>query len=101
VTIQSPRLPCYLVEWYRPELTPGQLDHIVTQLEQCATATRGEGVDVGLLMMLAVPTEEVIFGVFAAGSAQIVCEVCRRAGFPAERLTDVGDARVAEAPSGV
>jgi hypothetical protein len=101
VTIQSPRLPCYLVEWYRPELTAGQLDHTVAQLEECTKAMRGEDVDVELLMMLAVPTEEVTFGVFAAGSAQIVCEACRRAGFPAERLTDVGDARVAEAPSSV
>ena len=66
---------------------------------RCGDARRG--LDVQLLMTLAVPTDEVIFGVFAAGSAQTVCEVCRRAGFPAERLTDVGDARVAEAPSGV
>ena len=101
MTIQPSRLPCYLVEWYRPELAPGQLDRIVTQLDECAAAMRGEGVDVELLMTLAVPVEEVIFGVFAAGSAQFVCEACRRAGVPAERLTDVGDARFAKAPSGV
>jgi hypothetical protein len=95
MTIQRPRLPCYLVEWYRPELASGQLDQTVTNLEECAASMRDEGVDVELLMTLALPTEEVVFGVFAAGSAQIVCEACQRAGIPAERLTDVVDARLA------
>jgi hypothetical protein len=81
-------------------LTRGQLDDTIAKLEACATAMRGEGVDVELLMTLAVPAEEVVFGVFAAGSAQFVCEACRRAGVPAERLTDVGDARVAKDVSG-
>lgn len=98
MTIQPSRMPCYLVEWYRPELTPRQLDHAVARLEECTMAMCGQGADIELLMTLAVPTEEVLFGVFAACSAEIVCEACRRAGIPAERLTDVEDARVAAEP---
>jgi hypothetical protein len=95
MAIQPPRLPCYLVEWYRPELTSGQLDRTVARLEECATVMCGEGADVKLLMALALPAEEVLFGVFAACSAQTVCEACRRAGIPAERLSDMVDARLA------
>jgi hypothetical protein len=94
VTIQPSLLPCYLVEWYRPELTPGQLDHTVARLEASTAAMCGEGVEVALLMTLALPTEEVLFGVFAAQSAHTACEACRRAGVPAERLTEVVDARL-------
>ena len=48
-----------------------------------------------LLMTMAVPSDEVLFGVFGAGSAEAVSEVCRRAGIPAERLTKALDTRVA------
>ena len=54
----------------------------------------GEGSPVRLLMTLAVPDDEVVFRVFAAGSAQAVSEACRRAGVPAERLTNAMDARI-------
>jgi hypothetical protein len=49
---------------------------------------------VRLLMTLAVPTDEVLYGVFAAHSANTVSETCRRAGIPAERLTKAVDARI-------
>jgi hypothetical protein len=42
---------------------------------------------VELLMTLAVPTDEVVFGLFTAGSAQIVSQACLRAGVPAQRVT--------------
>lgn len=47
-----------------------------------------------LLMTLAVPADEVMFSVFAAESAQTVFQACQRAGFPAERLTAAGEARI-------
>ena len=51
--------------------------------------------------MLAVPTDEVVFGVFAAGTADVVAQTCRQAGVPAQRLTAAIDARIARrSPSG-
>jgi hypothetical protein len=94
MSVHSPALPCYLVEWYRPELTTGQLEDTATRLEDCAAAMRDEGSSVLLLMIFAVPTDEVLYGVFTAVSANTVSETCRRAGIPAERLTEAVDARV-------
>lgn len=94
MSVGAPRLPCFLVEWYRPQLNTEMLDHAADRLDECATAMCGEGSPVHLLMTLAVPTEEVLFGVFAANGAQSVSEVCRRAGIPAERLTEAVDARI-------
>ena len=92
--IEAPHLPCYLVEWYRPQLTAGQVDDTAAKLQECAATLRGEGLSVELLMTLGVPTDEVLYSIFAAGSAQTVSETCRRAGVPAERLTKAVDARV-------
>ena len=90
----SPRLPRYLAEWYRPELTAEELRRTAARLEEGAAELRDEGAAVRLLMTLAVPIDEVIFGVFAAGSKQSVCEACRRAGIPAGRLSGAMDALV-------
>jgi hypothetical protein len=94
MSIEAPRMPCYIVEWYRPELTAAQLDHAAALLDECAATIRGEGSPVRLLMTLAVPADEVVFGIFAAGSADSVSEACQRAGLPVERLTDAVDARI-------
>jgi hypothetical protein len=83
---------CYLAEWYRLELGDESLDRAVATIEACAS-TSGAGESVKLLAMLAVPTDEVVFGVFAARSADDVAEVCRQAGLPAQRLTAAFDAR--------
>jgi hypothetical protein len=45
--------------------------------------------------VLSVPTDETLFGVFAADSAPIVAQACQRAGMPAQRLTGAVDARTA------
>jgi hypothetical protein len=93
MSIEASRPPCFIVEWYRPELTGAQLDHTAAMLEEGATAMCGEGAPVQLLMTIAVPADEVVFGIFAASSAESVSELCRRAGLPAERLTNAVDAR--------
>lgn len=94
MSTEAPRGPRYPVEWYRPELTAAQLDVTVARLEECAAAMCGEDPPVRLVMALAEPADEEVFGVFAAGSAQAVSEACHRAGVPAERLTDAMDARI-------
>ncbi|MGP4056551.1 hypothetical protein ACTWP6_17295 [Mycobacterium sp. 4D054] len=44
-----------------------------------------------LLSMVAVPGDEVLFGVFTAGSASAVAQTCDRAGIPAQRVTTATD----------
>ena len=48
-----------------------------------------------LISLLAIPSDEVLFGVFAAGSEGLVAEICDRAGIPANRLTAAVDSHVA------
>ena len=85
------QVTCYLAEWYRPEVTQQPLDDTVAKLEAVAAAMRLEGSVVKLLVTLAVPTDEVTYGVFAASSPDIVARACWRAGIPLERLSsDVG-----------
>jgi hypothetical protein len=79
---------CYLAEWYLPELTEKSVDDIVQRLDAAAATVSGEGTPVRLLATLAVPTDEVLFGVFGAHSADIVSRTCRRAGAPHQRLSN-------------
>lgn len=61
-----PGEPCYLIEWYRPPFTKQSLELTAAKLEDCAAAMCAEGASVRLLTLLAVPTDEVVFAVFAA-----------------------------------
>lgn len=87
-------IPCYLVEWYRYELTDETLERTVAALDDCAASMSAEGSPVQLLTVLAVPTDDVIFGVFTAGSAAVVAKTCDRAGMPARRLTGATEVQV-------
>lgn len=80
---------CFLVEWYRSGLA--DLDQTADALYACAAAMSTEGSPVQLLMTLAVPTDEVVFGIFCADSADVVTRACARAGIPAERLSAAYD----------
>ena len=95
MSIPVPPLPCYLVEWYAPELAGDHLERIAANLDDSVSALRAQGTPVRLLSMLSVPTDEVLFGVFAADSAPIVARACQAAGMPAQRLTDAVDAHIA------
>ncbi|HEX9174686.1 hypothetical protein [Mycobacterium sp.] len=95
MSVRVPSLPCYLVEWYRPEITAVDLDETVARLDASAAMMSAAGAPVSLMMTLALPTDEVVFCVFSAGSAQFVADACCRAGFPPERLTQADGARIA------
>jgi hypothetical protein len=88
------QVACYLAEWYRPEVTQRPLDDTIAKLDAVAATMRVEGSLVKLLVTLAVPTDEVIYGVFAAYSPDIVVQACRRAGIPLERLSSDVAARI-------
>lgn len=85
----------YLVEWYRPNLTLQAIDDIVATLDEATASMCAEGFPVRLLVTLAVPTDEVLFGVFAADSEDVVRRACERAGAVPERMSVDVDARIA------
>jgi hypothetical protein len=82
-----PELPHYLVEWYLPELTEESVDDVVAKLDAAAKTVTDEGTPVRLIVSLAVPTDEVLYGVFGAASPDIVTTTCLRAGVPHQRLS--------------
>jgi hypothetical protein len=87
-------MACYLVEWYMPELTDHAVDDIVARLDAAASTVTREGTEVRLRLVVAVPTDEVLFGVFAAASPDIVSKTCIRAGAPYQRLSGEVRARL-------
>jgi hypothetical protein len=81
----------YLAEWYLPELTDESVDDVVAKLDAAAISVSSEGAPVRLLVTLAVPIDEVLYGVFAAQSPDIVSKTCLEAGVPHQRLSgDIG-----------
>lgn len=56
-------------------------------LDTAAATMRAEGRQVRLLFTLAVPTDEVLYGMFSASSADTVARTCEYAGIPIERLS--------------
>jgi hypothetical protein len=91
VSVDAPRLSCYLVEWYRPAVTAGPLGDTAARLEQGAATVRHEGASVQLLMTLAVPADEVLF-VSSPRTRQslfrrpVVGRVCPPNGSPTPRM---------------
>jgi hypothetical protein len=77
---------CFLAEWYRPDVTSRTIDDVAAALEIAAAAMRAKGIQVRLLMTLAVPADEVLYATFDAYSADSVAQTCKQAGIPVERL---------------
>jgi hypothetical protein len=80
-------LAYYLAEWYLPELTDKSVDDLVAKLDAAAMSVSSEGAAVRLIVTLAVPTDEVLYGVFGAHSPDIVSRTCLQAGVPHQRLS--------------
>jgi hypothetical protein len=81
----------FLAEWYLPELTDRSVDDVVAKLDAAAMSVSSEGAPIRLLVTLAVPTDEVLYGVFGAHSPDIVSRTCLQAGVPHQRLSrDIG-----------
>jgi hypothetical protein len=77
----------YLAKWYLPKLTEKSVDDIGAKLDVAAVTVSDEGTPVRLVVTLAVPTDEVLYGVFGAQSPDIVTATCTRAGVPHQRLS--------------
>jgi hypothetical protein len=93
VTCDEESVRCFLVEWYQPDLGGKSLDDIVDGVRRRAA----DGVR--LLAALTVPTDETLFGVFAADSIEAVVRVCQRAGWHTDRIT--GEVRVCFVATGL
>ncbi|KUH95724.1 hypothetical protein [Mycobacterium sp. IS-3022] len=89
---------CYLAEWYLPELTEQSVDDLVARLDAAAAVATGEGTPVQLLLTVSVPSDEVLYGVFDAGSQEIVSRTCHAAGAPHQRLSSHVGARIRQCP---
>ncbi|KAA0086976.1 hypothetical protein CIW52_03630 [Mycolicibacterium sp. P9-64] len=93
MTTAAPVASRYLVEWYRPNLTSELIDGVVAGIKKAIASMSTEGSPVRLLMTVAVPTDEVLYGVFAADSPDLVRAACERAGSVPERMSLDIDAR--------
>jgi hypothetical protein len=93
MSVAGPPLSHFLVEWYRPAIGDEPLDLSVARLIRCAASISSAGSQVRLIATLAVPNDEIVLAVFDSTSEQLVAEVCRRAGCPAQRVTGTVDAR--------
>jgi len=78
-----PEVGYFLAEWYLPELTEQSVDDVVAKLDVAALSVSDEGTPVRLVVTLAVPTDEVLYGVFGAQSPDIVTTTCHE---PASRI---------------
>ncbi|MDY6999440.1 MAG: hypothetical protein SW019_22845 [Actinomycetota bacterium] len=75
----------FLAEWYAPDCAEGGVQHILGLL-RAAFASHTGVVTVRLALILAVPADEVLFGVFEASSIEAVAAHCARAGLPPIRI---------------
>lgn len=87
MTVSTRSKSCYLAEWYRTAFDDVNLERVATALSESAATMTSEGEPVQLLAMLAVPTDEVVFGVFTARGVAQVERTCLLAGAPVARLT--------------
>lgn len=93
MTTAVPVATRFLVEWYRPNLTRELIDGMVAGLNAAIASMCAAGSPVWLVMTVAVPTDEVLYGVFAADSPDLVRAACERAGSVPERMSVDIDAR--------
>jgi hypothetical protein len=77
----------FLVEWYGHHAPVLWIGETAQRLNDRAAAASTAGGGVRLLMAVAVPSDDYAFGVFAAGSAEVVAEICADAGAPPERIS--------------
>ena len=83
---------CLLAQWRREELSNDAIDEFFALLGAATEEMSTDAAPVRLLATLFVPSDDVLYGVFAASSSHVVIEACARAGMVPERL--VPDVRV-------
>ncbi|OBB95490.1 hypothetical protein A5782_06920 [Mycobacterium sp. 852002-40037_SCH5390672] len=87
MAITGPEPQRFLVEWYGPRTSAHSIGDIVDRLKSRAELMSTRGTLVELLTAMTVPDDNYTFAVFAAGSAEIVAQICGDVGAPAERIS--------------
>ncbi|WP_328349640.1 DUF4242 domain-containing protein [Mycobacterium sp. NBC_00419] len=77
----------FLVEWYSSALVHTSLAELAGRLAHSAAGARTRGTGVSVVLTVAVPDDEMVFGVFRAETADDVGRVCQEAGCPVDRIT--------------
>lgn len=90
----DPLQQCFLAEWYRPAVVNRDIDEIAATLGDTVARLHDQGHPIRLLATVAASTDQVLYGVFAAESADTVTRACRGAGWPADRITSDIQARI-------
>lgn len=80
---------CFLVEWYQTDLVEAAVDAAIDRLSGAAAAVRAT-----LLVTLTSPSDQTLFGVVAADSADAVVTACQQAGWHIDRITSGVRARI-------
>lgn len=78
---------CFLAEWYADDGADG-VARILDRLKATLSGESAPGA-ARLVLTLAVPTDEVVFGVFEAASIETVDAACHQAGLPPLRINPV------------
>jgi len=81
------RTPTYfLVEWYQSGPAAESAPDVVNRLRSIARPGRASAT-AWLLMALAVPEDQTLFGLFHAADIDAVIDMCGRAGWPPDRIS--------------
>ncbi|BBZ62612.1 hypothetical protein MMON_39130 [Mycolicibacterium monacense] len=86
LTVDAQTSGC-LAEWYLPDLTEELIDAFVARIESVAAQMRAEGTDIHLVLTVAVPSDEVLYGVFDGCEPGLVSRTCEQAGLAPQRLS--------------
>jgi hypothetical protein len=87
MSVSEPGPERFLVEWYGHEVSADPIGETAGRLHAGAASLSAGGVQIRLLMAMAVPRDDYTFGVFAAESADTVAQVCADAGAPPDGIT--------------
>lgn len=93
LTVDAQSSGC-LAEWYLPDLTEELIDAFVARIESVAGRMRAEGTDIHLLLTVAVPSDEVLYGVFDGCEPGLVERMCEQAGLAPQRLSSKVGTRI-------
>ena len=81
-------MPTYLVERYWPGVTRELLAEALDRGRHVMEQMRGEGTLVHDIICILIPSEEVVFSVYAGPSAGAVRRFNERAGIPVSRIVE-------------
>lgn len=79
--------PGCLAEWYLPDLSEELIDAFVARIESVTAQMRAEGADIHLILTVAVPADEVLYGVFDGCEPGLLSRTCAQAGLEPQRLS--------------